>query len=123
MGIYEKELLAVIHALDAWKHYLLGTPFIIRTNHQTIMTHTKLSNKQMRWEIFFSQFNFNIAHILGNHNQVAYALSRRPMVNAILLAHHHDLMSMLEEYVQDDDYASIIVKLANDVPQENYSLK
>ena len=24
LGIYEKELLAVTHALDAWKHYLLG---------------------------------------------------------------------------------------------------
>ena len=48
LGIYEKELLAMIHALDSWKHYLLGTPFIIRTYHQSIkyfMTHTKLSNK------------------------------------------------------------------------------
>ena len=36
LGIYEKELLVVIHALDAWKHYLLGTPFIICTNHQSI---------------------------------------------------------------------------------------
>ena len=55
LGIYEKELLALINALDSWKHYLLGTPFIIRTNHQSIkyfMTHTKLSDKQMRWENF-----------------------------------------------------------------------
>ena len=28
LGIYEKALLLVIHAADAWKHYLLGTPFI-----------------------------------------------------------------------------------------------
>ena len=27
LGIYEKELLASIHALESWKHYLLGTPF------------------------------------------------------------------------------------------------
>ena len=33
LKIYKKELLAVIHALDSWKHYLLGTPFIIKTNH------------------------------------------------------------------------------------------
>ena len=46
LGIYEKELLAVIHALDTWKHYLLGTPFVIHTDHQSIryfMTQTKLS--------------------------------------------------------------------------------
>ncbi|MCO5567216.1 hypothetical protein L7F22_020905 [Adiantum nelumboides] len=33
LGIYEKELLAVMHAFDTWKHYLFGTPFIIRTDH------------------------------------------------------------------------------------------
>ena len=46
LGIYKKELLAVIHALDSWKHYLLGNPFIIRTDHQSIkysMSQTKLS--------------------------------------------------------------------------------
>ena len=51
LGIYEKELSAVIHALDTWKHYLLGTPFIIRTDHQSLkyfMTQTKLFDKQMR---------------------------------------------------------------------------
>ena len=45
------------------------------------------------------------------------------MVNAISIAHHHDLTSMIDEYVQDDDYAQIVAKLANDIPQENYSLK
>ena len=36
LGIYEKALLAVIHALDSWKHYLLGTAFVIHTDHQRI---------------------------------------------------------------------------------------
>ncbi|MCO5580952.1 hypothetical protein L7F22_034826 [Adiantum nelumboides] len=27
LGIYEKELLAVMHALDTWKHYLFGNQF------------------------------------------------------------------------------------------------
>ena len=51
LGIYEKELPAVIHALDLWKHCLLGMAFVIHTDHQNIkffMTQTKLSKKQMR---------------------------------------------------------------------------
>ena len=28
-GVYEKELLAVIHALTNWKHYLLGADFVV----------------------------------------------------------------------------------------------
>ena len=64
LGIYEKELLAVMHALDSWKHYLLGTPFIIKIDHQSIryfMTQTNLNDKQMRWANFLSQFHFHIA--------------------------------------------------------------
>ena len=87
------------------------------------MTQTKLFDKQMRWANFLSQFNFHIAHISGKHNQVADALSRQPMVNAISIAHHHDMTSMIDEYVQDDDYASIVAKLTNDIPQENCPLK
>ena len=78
LGIYEKKLLAVIHALDSWKHYLLGNPFIIRMDHQSIkyfMSQTKLSDKQMRWENFLSQFHFHIAHIPGKHNTVLLMLS------------------------------------------------
>ena len=105
----------MIHALDAWKHYLLGTPFIILTNRQSIkyfITHTKLFDKQMRWENFISQFNFHIAHISGKQNLIVDALSRRPMVSAISIAHHHDLTSMINEYVHDDDHASIITNLS-----------
>ena len=36
LGIYEKELLAMMHAPDTWKHYLLDTPFIWRTDHQSL---------------------------------------------------------------------------------------
>ena len=45
LGIYEKELLSMIHALSLWKHYLISNLFIIQTNHQSIryfMTQTKL---------------------------------------------------------------------------------
>ncbi|MCO5564532.1 hypothetical protein L7F22_018194 [Adiantum nelumboides] len=104
LSIYEKELLAVLHALDSWKHYLLGTPFILRTDHQSLkyfVTQTKLSNKQMRWANFLSRFNFHIAHIAGKHNQVADALSRRAKVNAMSIATHNDLSSMIDEYAID----------------------
>ena len=126
LGIYEKELLVVIRDLDSWKHYLLGTPFIIRTDHQSIkyfMTQTKILDKQMRWANFLSQFNFHTAHIARKHNLVADALSRKPMVNAITIAHHNDLTSMIDDYVTDEDYVSIMANISNDLPHEPYSLK
>lgn len=51
LGIYKKELLVVIHALESWNHYLLGTLFVIHIGHQNIrcfLTKTRLSKKKMR---------------------------------------------------------------------------
>ncbi|MCO5548013.1 hypothetical protein L7F22_001469 [Adiantum nelumboides] len=124
-GIYEKELLAVLHALDSWKHYLLGTPFILRTDHQSLkyfMMQTKLFDKQMRWANFLSRFNFHIAHIAGKHNQVADALSRRPKVNAVSIATHNDLSSMIDEYAIDSDYKDLISAIALGKKEEPFTL-
>ena len=45
------------------------------------------------------------------------------MVNAITISHHHDLTSMIDDYVNDEDYASIMANISNDIPHELYSLK
>ena len=31
-SVYDKELLVVVHALDIWKHYLMGFEVLIKTN-------------------------------------------------------------------------------------------
>ncbi|MCO5552154.1 hypothetical protein L7F22_005664 [Adiantum nelumboides] len=131
LSIYEKELLAVMHALDTWKHYLFGTPFIIRTDHQSLkyfMTQTKIYDKQLRWVNFLSQFHFHIAHIPGKHNQVADALSRRPRCNAVSVAFHNDLTSMVDEYATDPNFCDVMSAIAlgktqePDVVQDGYLL-
>ena len=77
----------------------------------------------MGWVNFLSQFDFHIAHIAGKHNLVVDALSRRPMVNAVTIAHHNDLTTMIDDSIIDEDYASIMANIYNDLPHELYSLK
>jgi len=84
--VHEKELLAVIHALKVWRHYLLGVKFKIETDHQTLKylsTQPNLSRRQSRWVELMQQYDFDIEYIKGKENVVANALSRRPMSNAI----------------------------------------
>ena len=87
------------------------------------MTQTKLSDKQMRWANFLSQFYFHIAHIPGKHNLVADALSRRPRINVVSIATHQDLSSMIDEYATDQDFRDIITSLALGKKEEPYTIQ
>ena len=55
-------------------------------------------------------------------NPVADALSRRPTVNAISIAQHHDFTSMREAYASDEDFATIYSALQEGKSDETFSL-
>ncbi|MCO5566953.1 hypothetical protein L7F22_020636 [Adiantum nelumboides] len=96
-----KELLAVIHALLSWKHYLLGADFVVHTDHQTLryfLAQAKLSEKHMRWANILSMFHFQIMHVEGKKNVPADALSRKPQISAVSIPYHHELDDMREQY-------------------------
>lgn len=81
--IYDKELLAIIKALEEWRPELQGVtdPFEIITDHKNLeyFTSTKaLSQRQVRWSEFLSQFNFRIVYRPGSRAVRPDALSRKP---------------------------------------------
>ena len=78
-AMHERELLAVIHALQTWRHYLLGNHFIVVTNHNSLkylQTQPTLSRRQARWVELLAKFDFDIVYRPGKSNVVADALSR-----------------------------------------------
>ena len=87
------------------------------------MTQTKMSDKQMRWANFLSQFNFHIAHIAGKHNQVADALSQRPKVNAVSIATHNDLSQMIDEYATGPNFKDVMSAIAMGKKEEPYHVE
>src|SRR6185437_11343452 len=79
--VHEQELLAIVHALREWRHYLLGNRIIVITDHRSLQylaTQDKLSARQTRWSEFLQQFDYEIRYRPGRDNQVADSLSRRP---------------------------------------------
>jgi hypothetical protein len=81
--IYDKEMLAVIRALQKWQHLLLGSaePFEIQSDHQNLLYYRdpqKLTRRQARWASFLGEYDFAMKHVPGKTNGKADALSRRP---------------------------------------------
>ncbi|MCO5563838.1 hypothetical protein L7F22_017487 [Adiantum nelumboides] len=60
---HDLELLAVIHALKKWGHYLLSQIFELVTDHKSLkwnFTQPELNMRQRRWVEFLEEFNFEI---------------------------------------------------------------
>lgn len=79
--IYDKEMLAIIRALEDWRHYLEGLPasFNIVTDHRNLeywRTAQHLSRRQARWSLYLSRFDFQLVHKPGTTNTQADPLSR-----------------------------------------------
>lgn len=80
--IYDKELLAVMLALQNWRHFLMGNDkFEIWTDHKNLQYFRepqKLNRRQARWFTELSNYNFDLKHKPGSLNIIPDALTRRP---------------------------------------------
>ncbi|MCO5574692.1 hypothetical protein L7F22_028482 [Adiantum nelumboides] len=124
--IYEKELLAVIHALTQWRHYLLGADFSVFTDHQNLryfLSQKQFSEKQMQWANILSQPHFQIVHVQGQKNVVADALSQRPLVRAISAIHHSSFEDMVHQYATVTDFADIFTRIRDGETVAGYSIR
>ena len=55
--VQEKEMTAVVHCLRTWRHYLLGSKFIVKTDNMAtsyFLKQKKLTPKQIRWQDFLA---------------------------------------------------------------------
>ena len=86
-GIHDKEMLAIIRALQEYRAELEGLQreerFDIFTDHRALeyfMTTKALNSRQANWSEYLSRFHFLIRYRPGKNNTLADALSRQEAV-------------------------------------------
>jgi len=81
-GIHDKEMLAIVRALEEWRHFVEGAEHRceIWTDHKNLqyfMTAKKLNRRQARWSLLLAQFDFIMHHCPGKSMGKMDALSCR----------------------------------------------
>ena len=82
-SIYDKEMLAIMHALIKFQQYLVGNKFVVKTNHNSLryfLTQKDLNERKQKWVSKIQEFDFDIEYVKGKNNMVSHALSRRPSI-------------------------------------------
>ena len=76
-SVYEKEGYAIFYACKKWEHFLRGNHFFLFTDHKNLtFLNRPPSEKVMRWRLAIQEFDFSVAYIKGETNNVADAMSR-----------------------------------------------
>lgn len=84
-AITDLEGLAIIHSLDKFRHFLLGRPFEIMTDHCALCKLNKgtpQSPRLKRWTLLLSEFDYRITYNNGSLHKDVDCLSRAPLEDA-----------------------------------------
>lgn len=72
--VYERELMAIVFAVQKWRHYLLGRKFVVQTNQK--MEQQLTSPEYQRWMLKLMGFQFEIQYCLEIENKAVDSFSR-----------------------------------------------
>ncbi|XP_073035244.1 uncharacterized protein [Primulina eburnea] len=84
---YERELMALVLAVQHWRHYLLGRKFLVVTDHKplkNLLQQRITTPDQQYWLAKLLGYELEIKHRAGTDNGAADALSRREDVGELM---------------------------------------
>ncbi|GKV41043.1 hypothetical protein SLEP1_g48622 [Rubroshorea leprosula] len=114
--VHDKEMTAIVHCLRVWRHYLLGSRFVIKTDNVAtsyFQRQKKLTPKQARWQDFLAEFDYVMEYKPGRVNVVADALSRKAMFASISRP-EGNILDRVKEGLAHDPFAKSLMELARE---------
>jgi hypothetical protein len=88
---HDLELLAIVHTLKVWRHYLLGNLVHIYMDHKSLkylFTQPDLKMRQQRWLELIKDYELEVYYHPEKANVVADALSRKHQCNHLTVLPH-----------------------------------
>jgi len=107
---YDKELHALIRALQTWQHYLLPKEFVIHSDHESLKYlkgQGKLNKRHAKWVEFLEKFPYVIRHKKGKNNVFTDALSCWYALLSTLETKFLGFEYIKELYDHDADFSDI----------------
>jgi hypothetical protein len=120
--IYEKEMMAILHALKKWRPYLIGRHFKVKIDHDSLkyFLEQRLSlEEQQKWVTKILGYDFEIVYKKGKQNVVADALSRKDedveaFLCAISIIQPDWIIEARDEWKNDEKVWTLIQRLQQD---------
>lgn len=131
LSTYEKECLAILMAVEHWRHYLQSSPFLILTDLQSL-THLDDQRLSTPWQhkalTKLMGLTYKIVYKKGSDNRVADAMSRMPQsisydISAISVVKPLWLQEIQQAYNADPVAKKLLTELAVHPTQGFYTLQ
>ncbi|XP_040955920.1 uncharacterized protein [Gossypium hirsutum] len=114
--VYDKEMYALIRALETWQHYLWPKEFVIHSDHEAlkhIKGQHKLNKRHAKWVEYLESFPYVIKYKKGKENIVVDALLRRYTLLSYLESKLLGFALLKDLYATGDDFGEMFVACEN----------
>ncbi|XP_059066458.1 uncharacterized protein LOC131857759 [Cryptomeria japonica] len=110
-SIYDKEMLAIMHAMTKFRQYLVGNKFCVKTDHNSLkhfLGQRDLNERQQKWVNKLQSYDFDISYVKGTQNIVVDALSRCPRLSSMATMYEDWKHLIIEKYAKNLWASSIV---------------